>query len=302
MTSLASAWLRLQIRLLKPFINNMNLERSRAAQDKLGQLSRHILAGKVTYKQIDDFSHGQACWAVPLQEKTSGAILYLHGGGYVAGSLPYSIFFGSILAAECNKNVFCLGYSLAPEHPHPAALDDTYAAYNYLLDQGYAAQEISLVGESAGGGLVFALLHKLVEENKPLPSSAVSISPWVDLLLTGASYDYNKRKDIALTKEQLAMHSHSYAPGDKKNKFVSPVYGDFSGFPPALVIAGGDEILLEDSCWLERKYQEANAFCQLIIEPKMWHAYPLYGIKESRAAVGEIKGFISSYMARREDG
>ncbi len=294
MGSLFSSWLRLQIRLLKPVLNHMDINKSRAAQDRLGNLAEHVMAGKVDFVPIEHYNDDTACWALPHHAHADAVILYLHGGGYVAGSLPYAKHFGGMLAAACQKNIFCLGYSLAPEHPYPAALDDAYAAYLYLLERGIHPGKISLVGESAGGGLIFCLLHKLISEKQPLPAAIVAISPWMDLTLSGASYTYNKRKDITLTIKQLTSYANHYAPRDKTNKFVSPIFGDFDGFPPGLIIAGGNELLLDDAYQAEKKYQQAGVQVQLIVEPKMWHAYPLYATPEAKEVLVKINHFIDA--------
>ena len=107
-----------------------------------------------------------------------GVILYLHGGGYTCGSLEYAKGFAATLADECGVRVFCAAYRLAPEHRYPAALDDALEAYRYLLKKGYPARQILLCGESAGGGLIYALCLRLRAEKLPLPCGLIAISPW----------------------------------------------------------------------------------------------------------------------------
>ena len=182
--------------------------------------------------------------------------------------------------------------ALAPEHPFPAALDDAVTAYRYLLDQGYAPDRIAVAGESAGGGLSFSLVMRLRDEGLPLPACVVAISPWADLTLSGASYQNNALRDPSLLKEVLEHCVDAYAPGRECEPYVSPVFGDVSGFPPCLLFAGGDEILLSDSVTLQRKLTQAHVRSTIVIEEGMWHVYPLYGTPESKKALEEMSLFI----------
>lgn len=142
---LSTKLLRNQIKLLKPIITNCSIEMSRSAQDKLGKI---MMAGKqkdLNYAHVA-FSNFEAAFIRLKEVGSKGVILYLHGGGYVAGDLDYAKGFGSILAAESGIDVFCPAYRLAPEHPFPAALEDAEEAYDYLLQCGYAPESIALTG------------------------------------------------------------------------------------------------------------------------------------------------------------
>ena len=163
--------------------------------------------------------------------ETKAVILYLHGGAYVAGDIEYAKGFAGILAAETQQRVLSIAYRLAPENPFPAAVDDALAAYEYLLHNGYKAGDISLVGESAGGGLVYCLCQYIKQKNIPLPAALVGISPWTDLTFSGASYERNSKKDPSLSKDVLREHAEAYAKGQAANPLVSPIFGDLSGFP-----------------------------------------------------------------------
>lgn len=301
MPRLFSRMLRNQIKLARPILASFDEKAGREAQDKLGALGERVLRHRVEYVPADGWPGEMATWAMPLGKAPGpGAILYLHGGGYVAGSLAYAKLFGGVLAERMGMRVFCLGYALAPEQPYPAALNDAQQAYRYLLSQGIAPKELAILGESAGGGLLMCLTHKLKDEGVALPSCLVAISPWADLTLSSDTVDANEPTDVALTKAQLLHYARCYAPDNLADKYVSPIFGDFTGFPPALVIASDDEILTGDAKTLKRCYDEAGGECRLILAEGMWHAYPLYRTPESNAALDEIKRFISEKLCAGE--
>ena len=247
MPSLLSVLVREQIRLIKPILNRMSISTARAFQDALGQLGAKLVAGRVTFEpvQMDGF---EACFALPEDEKDNRRmILYLHGGAYVAGNMKYARGFAGILADKLQQRVLSAAYRLAPEHPFPAALDDALTAYQYLLAKGWESRHISFVGESAGGGLVFCLCLRLKQLGLPLPAAVVGISPWTDLTFSGASYITNASKDPSLAEDVLRDHAAIYAHGKEPDPLVSPVFGDLTGLPPSLLLAGGDELLLSDT-------------------------------------------------------
>lgn len=291
MAKLISTILRAQIRAAQPLMKKMNIESDRKGQDRLGELQAKALAEKVEYKTLD-FEGFEAAFAIPTDEVESKAILYLHGGGYVAGSLAYACGFGGILATTTNIRTLCVGYRLAPENTFPAALDDAFCSYSYLLEQGYKPENIVFVGESAGGGLSLCLAHFLKSKGMALPAGIVGISPWTDLKCSGLSYTENKKKDPSLKFEALGMYAKMYAEGQLDNPFVSPIYGDFTDFPPTLVFAGTYELLRDDACMLKERMDEKGVPCELILEEGMWHVYVLFGIPESKEAIVKIKSFV----------
>lgn len=181
-----------------------------------------------------------------------------HGGGYTAGNIEYAVGFGSVLAAATGCRVFSAAYRLAPEHPFPAAVEDAYTAYRHLLDSGLTPGEIVLCGESAGGGLCFALTHKLKQLGLSVPRAIVGISPWTDLTLSGASCRANRRNDPSLRYDMLASYARMYAADDLKNPLVSPLFGDVSGFPPTLLFAGEAELLLDDAVAMAHALKRAG--------------------------------------------
>jgi len=293
MPSIQALILRGQLRLLRPFVRNADVEAARAAQDQLGKLGARALERTVsfTYTTFENFD---ACFASPegLPENDKRVILYLHGGAYTAGTLDYAMGFGGVLAHRTRCRIFCAAYRLAPEHPYPAGLDDALTAYHFLLHAGYKPENIAFVGESAGGGLIFCLGLLLKQRGEPLPAAFVAMSPWTDLTQTGASYEKNKRKDPTLNRRTLAESAIMYARGDLEIPLVSPAAGDFAGFPPSLLFVGGNEILLDDAKMLHNALLRAGAQSQLVIAPGLWHVYPLFNTPEARASIARIDDFL----------
>lgn len=284
-------FIRKQLNHLKPFVEGSSLEAARRSQDAIGELMA------LPHKKEVIFSD-QKCGEIPISHITPraiarrGVILYLHGGGYTCGSLEYAKGFGSALADECKIHVVCVSYRLAPENPYPAALDDALCVYRYLIESGYGAKEIIFCGESAGGGLIYALALKLKEEKLPLPGGFLAISPWTDLTQSGESHTENREVDPSMSKERLDYFARLYAK-DTKDPFVSPLFGDLSHLPPSLIFVGGDEVMRDDAKRLHEKLLHSSSPSRLVIAPRMWHAYPLYGLKEHHEKTfSEISSFL----------
>lgn len=305
-------FIRAQLGLLKPIINNSSLSAVRKGQDGIGSFLANFQRSEVSY---DDISvGGMPCSMItPRDELFSGVILYLHGGGYIAGNLAYSKGFGSVLASRCGIKVFCCAYRLAPEHVFPAALDDCMEAYGYLLSNGYDPSSIIICGESAGGGLCYSLCQKLREKGRTLPAGIIAISPWTDLTHSGDSYEKNKKADVSMTKDRLEYFANCYAYGaesDGKNLYpktpvdreediriksdpkMSPLFDSMEKMPPSLIFVGGDEIMLDDSVRLHEKLLSVGAESELVIADDMWHGYVLFCLKEREGDFDMISRFI----------
>lgn len=292
---LSAKLIRSQLNFFKPFVANCSLEVTRKGQDKLGELMEVIHRHDVIV-QDHSFDKFEGAWVVPKEERRPGVILYLHGGGYTCGDLDYAKGFASTLAAECGVRVFCSAYRLAPETRFPGAVDDAEESYRFLLSKGYAPEQITLCGESAGGGLIYALCLRLKEKSLPLPNGLIAISPWVDLTLSGESYETNRDNDPSLTEELIRFYAECYA-GDETNPEVSPLFGDLEGLPPSLIFVGGDEILLDDSRRMHEKLLQAGCKSRLIVAPERWHAYVLYMLNENMGDFAVMNQFITQVAA-----
>ena len=270
---------RAQLNLFKPVMTSCSLEASRKGQDKLGELMTALHRSEIMTKN-HDFQHFQGAWIMPQDQRRGGVVLYLHGGGYTCGSLEYAKGFSSVLAAECGVRVFCAAYRLAPEHRYPAAVEDALEAYQYLLKKGYAGHQILLCGESAGGGLIYALCLKLKELGLPLPCGLIGISPWTDLTGSGKSYEENREVDPSMSPELLQFYAKCYTD-DPADPLCSPLFGDLTGFPPSLLFVGGDEVMLDDTRMLHEKLVKSGCRSKLLVAPERWHAYVLYCLSEN---------------------
>lgn len=308
MPSVISSLVKAQISLLNPLLNALNLEGQRRLQDGLGALGARVSANK-TGSHEQPLPDCEAAWVFPLEGQVRKAALYLHGGAYTAGTLNYARGFGSMLALETGRSVLCLGYRLAPENPFPAALEDAAAAYRAMLTR-YAPEDIALVGESAGGGLCFCLALYLRELGLPMPERIAALSPWLDLQQSLEACRL-MGKDPVLSCEGLQRAATYYLGGhDALDPLASPLYGDFTGLPPCLLITGGDEILLAESQDMHKRLLEAGVRAGLHVEEGMWHVYPLYPVPEAKQAQSMLRDFLQEGQpgqaaepaSRRADG
>jgi acetyl esterase/lipase len=224
-------------------------------------------------------------------------ILQLHGGGYMGAIRnAYYVFAGLYNELSHGMNVCCPDYRVAPEDPYPAALEDAYASYKWLMTRGYKPENIVLAGDSAGGGLSMALTMYLRDQGEPLPGGIIAMSPWTDLTASGETYESNFDKDPLYggTKESL-IYINAY-PGehDKKDPYISPAFGSFEGFPPMLIQVGSNEMLLSDSETVASKAREAGVKVRLSIYEGMFHVFQMAytAIPESKKAWMEAGKFL----------
>ncbi|MDD6307274.1 MAG: alpha/beta hydrolase [Clostridiales bacterium] len=228
---------------------------------------------------------------------TEKIILQLHGGGYVGAMRnAYRMFAGLYSEVSHGMSVLTVDYRVAPEHPYPAALEDAYAAYCYLLDEGWFSEQIILAGDSAGGGLAMALCHYLKDKGKQLPAGIVAMSPWTDLTASGESYDTNYEKDplFGKTRDSLIYNKDYIGDNDPLNAYISPLFGDFRGFPPMLIQVGSYEMLLSDSVSVAAKARQQGVKVRLSIYDGMFHIFQMAAkmLPESKRAWVEIGKFI----------
>jgi acetyl esterase/lipase len=203
------------------------------------------------------------------------------------------------LSRHANARVLALDYRLAPEHPYPAAIEDAWKAYWWLLRQGYSADCIVVAGDSAGGGLTLALLLALRDAHVPLPAAAICFSPWVDLAMTGASLHENGATDY-INNEILQATAQMYLDGhDPCDPLVSPLYGDLRGLPPLLIQVGSAELLYDDGSRFAQRARRAGVEVEFDAVPGMVHVWQfMYWIEpKARQAVQRAGRF-----ARRQWG
>ncbi len=223
------------------------------------------------------------------------AVLLVHGGGFSAGSCRTHRELAARLSLASGVPVLTFDYRLAPEHPFPAALDDTVAAYRALLARGIAPARIVIAGDSAGGGLALSALLRLRDEGEALPAAAALISPWADLALAGETMETRADADPLCSREGLALAADTYLAGaDARAPLASPVYADLAGLPPLLIHAGGDEILLSDATRLAERAADAGVDATLDVAPGLWHVWHGWAgaLPEAAAALERIGAFV----------
>ena len=265
----------------------------------LGEVSKNITVEKINMEGI------QAEWLIPFSSSTRSekVILYFHGGGYVTGSIEDHRIMCGLLANATGTKVLIPEYRLAPEHPFPAALDDALKVYQWLLDQGYSSANMIIAGDSAGGGLSVATVLALKEKSASLPAAVVCLSPWADLALTGQSHTTKAKAEAVLRKDVLHEWALCYTDeSNLTNPLVSPVHGDFHGFPPLLIQVGSEEILLDDSNLLAEKAKSAGVDVTLKIWNGMWHVWQALGnlIPENKKTFEEIGQFVNARFIREK--
>ncbi|WCD77895.1 alpha/beta hydrolase [Pseudomonas sp. TUM22785] len=238
-----------------------------------------------------------ARWLLPKGRRRERVLLYLHGGAFVANT---PAVYAAMVASWCQSlkaRALLVDYRLAPEHPHPAALEDCLDAYSWLLDQGVKAKDIVIAGDSAGGNLVIATLQRLKAECQPLPSCAVLLSPFLDFTLSGASALDNARHDPIFTPAFAIGIRGFYAPGERHGEpSVSPLFGAFEGLPPMLFQVGSTEMLLDDAVRAAAKAHAAGVPVRL----EVWHRLPhvfqmIAALPQAQLAARSIQGFINDH-------
>jgi monoterpene epsilon-lactone hydrolase len=262
------------------------------------------LGGSAAHKQVTfrkEVLGGVPSYCVePAAGSTGGVLLYLHGAGYVAGDPARShreIVSRLTLASGCRT--WAVDYRLAPEHPFPAAVEDAVDAYEALLRGGVDPCRIVVSGESAGGGLSLALLLRLRDAGRPLPAAAALISPWVDLTVTGTTFDTNADTCWAVREVPECWSAQYRAGEDPRNPLVSPLYADLRGLPSLLIHAGGAETLLDEIT----RFADAAKAARLSVAyevyegmPHVWHFFAPF-VPEARQALEAVGSFVQAKVA-----
>jgi epsilon-lactone hydrolase len=273
-----------------------DLGERRKRLDALG--AQYPLPSDVRVETVD--ANGVAAeWTSTPGADPAHAILFLHGGGYISGSLDSHRHMIAQAGREARARTLALDYRLAPEHPFPAALDDALAGYRFLLAQGLAPDHIAIAGESAGGGLAVATLVSARDTGLPLPACAWLSSPWVDLEVTGGTITTKASVDPLIQKPYLLELAEAYLAGaDPRTPLASPLYADLKGLPPLLIQVGAAEILLDDAVRLARAAGAADVRVTLEIWPDMIHAWHLFyqQVAAGRRALANVGTFIRSML------
>lgn len=286
------------IKRMHGVVENSDIEKHRQSQDHFGALlgtNKDVLTEVLDIPaQSPEENTLHAEWNyVNRAHMKKYVILYCHGGGYSTGSSLYARTLTSKLAMSTSMDVLSFDYRLAPENPYPAATEDAMRVWNFLMLLGYGARDIILAGDSAGGNLALSLTLKLKEQGRLLPRGLILMSPWTDLTSSGKSHETKAKIDPVLDAGYLAEMIHNYASEQNlEDPFISPLFGDYEGFPPTYIQVGGNEILLDDSVMLYKKLLKANVSVKLDKFDGMWHVFQMSPFKTAYEAMDKNAEFI----------
>jgi acetyl esterase/lipase len=253
--------------------------------------------------ELTDAGGVPAAWVSASRAAGDRVVLYLHGGGYVVGSVHTHRDLCGRISRAAGVRVLSVDYRLGPEDPFPAAVEDAVAAYSYLLSQGVSPERVVIAGDSAGGGLTLATLLALRDSGRPLPAGGVCLSPWTDLAMTGDSMTTRAEEDPMVQREPLEQMAAWYLGGaDPTTPLASPLYADPAGLPPLYVQVGTAETLLDDARRLASRAQAAGVSCELEEWPDMIHVFQAFAqvLPEGQQAVDKIGEWIGKRVARPE--
>jgi acetyl esterase/lipase len=276
---------------------NPTIEELRAG---FAALAKHYPPAADALFERVDVSGVPAEWVSIKRGKQQPVILYFHGGGYCIGSAGTHRDLVSRLCRVAGGRALSVDYRLAPENPHPAAVQDGVAAYRWLRKQGVLAKSIVVAGDSAGGGLTLATLLALRNGGDDLPAAGICISPVTDLAKEGESMRTKVELDPMVNPKSSTRYAQWYIGGaDPKTPLGSPLYADLDGLPPLLILVGTSEVLFDDSTRFAKKAKEAGVNCELEVWEEMVHIWPFFAaeLPEGRQAIDRIGSFIKKHAA-----
>lgn len=279
------------IKRMHSLIEEPDIEKQRQTQELIASINKSPKDVIITEVSLSGM-YGE--WIRPARPHAKNrVILYCHGGGYMTGSCSYARSITTKLATSASLDVFCYNYRLAPEFPYPAATEDAMDAWNYLMMLGYGAKDVIVAGDSAGGNLALSLSLKLKSECRFLPGGLLLFSPWTDLTASGKSHETKISVDPILSPDYLATVTRAYADGeDLTDPLISPLFGDYTDFPPVFIQVGTNEILYSDSNQLHKKMLSTNAPVRMEAFRGMWHVFQMSPFKTAYEAIDLGADFI----------
>ena len=232
-------------------------------------------------------------------DSSNGTLLYLHGGAYIFGTAKTHRRIVAHICALSGLKGISVNYRLAPEDPFPAAVDDAFAVYKAMLAEG--TKNIIIAGDSAGGGLTFALLAKILSEGLRQPDGIVAFSPWTDLSLSGESMKTNDKTEYMLPPHQIKVARDFYAPVDFNNPLASPVLANFETAPPVLIFVGDTEVLRDDAISIAKNMRVSGVDVTLNIYHRTPHVWQIaHGwLPEANKAMVEVQEFIKKTLGAK---
>ena len=254
-----------------PYTENKTIDQLRKETENAG--SSIPLPKNIKYKSVVA-GNVNAEWITCGEVNENRIFMFMHGGGYYRGSIAATRATVARISAEAKIKCLSIDYRLAPEHPFPAAINDTYSAYEWLVNEGINPDHIIVSGPSAGGGLCLALLLKIKDKNFSQPKGAVALRPWTDLYQTGKTMVTNEKIDPIISKKYLDRFAKLYFPDSYNMSYLaSPIIGELSGLPDILIQVGSAETMLDDSKRFYKKAKKANVNVKLEIWEDMFHGW-----------------------------
>jgi monoterpene epsilon-lactone hydrolase len=295
---MASQQLEMIVRMLRSVpLAELSIPDQRAAMDAF--TSQFRLAEDVRCEPLD--AGGVAAeWIATPEAADERGIYYLHGGGYVMGSVNTHREMISRLTRAAGARALAVDYRLAPENPFPAAVEDATAAYRWLLSTGVDPARLAIAGDSAGGGLTVATLVALRDAGDPLPAAAVCLSPWADFEALGESMTTKAEADPLVQREPLLQWTKAYlGDADPRTPLAAPLYADLSGLPPLLIQVGTAETLLDDATRLAERARSAGVDVVLELWDDMIHVWQAFAgmLPEGQQAIERVAEFIRKHTA-----
>ncbi len=285
----------------RPSLESIGVKQYRALLEKSAAMFK--IDKTIIYEQINVGSV-QGAWLTPNNFTGRRIILYLHGGGFIAGSINSHRDLAARIAKASNAKLLIINYRLAPEHKFPVGLNDAFDTYKWLINKQILPKNIVIAGDSAGGGLALSLLLLIKQKGLAMPGCAVFLSPWIDLECRGKSHLKNKSKDPMLNHDMLWSTVKLYTGANKNTNVVnlsdpliSPINGDLTGLCPMLIQAGSCEILEDDAVMLAEKAQNSGIENDLEIWEGMFHVWQYFAryLHEGQEAIEKIGTFIKNY-------
>lgn len=296
-------------RVIRDMIAHVTNDNLIGKKIKTGELRKNLVEPK--WKCPDCFTMQQiemSCFQMEYLRRKENrrkdyVILQLHGGGYIGAMRnAYRSFAGLYSKVSKGMDVLTIDYRVAPENPYPAALEDALESYNWLKDMGWHSRQIMVVGDSAGGGLALALCLYLKDHNRRLPGGLVLMSPWTDMTASGPSYEDNYERDplFGNSRDSLIYNRDYMGWHDVKDPYISPLFGEYWGFPPILIQAGSVEMLLSDSIGVAYKAKQQGVKVRLSIYKGMFHVFQMgmMMMPESKRAWKEIGRYFEAVTGK----
>ncbi len=277
---------------------------ARKIVDDYGNVDASVFAFEADVRKLD--VAGVSCeWIRAKGSDPDRRLLYIHGGGWTAGSLDSHRPLSARISAATGCSVLAVDYRLAPEHPFPAGLDDCVATYQWLRANGPSgaapARSSFIAGDSAGGNLTFATLLACKERGIALPNAAIPISAATDFGATGASFQSRADKDPIIPSDpngiRLLAHVYLQGKAEPLSPLASPLYGDLAGLPPLLIQVGDAEVLLDDSTRIAERAKQAGVDATLEVWPEMPHVFHAFApfLPEATQAIERIGAFVRKH-------